>query len=265
MVSDHARGARAARRARRRDAVPARPALHDCRARARQRRQARDAGVGGAPASRPLSVHLVDVSAAALDLATRTRSTLHDVDIVTHQATYESGLAEATSRRRRGGRLLALFLGSNIGNFDPPGADAFLRTIRAALAPGDALLLGTDLVKPERDAAAGLRRSARRDRGVQPQPAGAHQPRARRRTSTSTRSRTARCGTPRRRAWRCTSCPRAVSASVCRARRLSSNCRRARRSGPRARTSTSRIRRLQCCRASFGSRGQWVDARPVSR
>ena len=44
-----------------------------------------------------------------------------------------------------------LFLGSNIGNFDPPGADAFLRNVRAALRAGDALLLGTDLVKPERE------------------------------------------------------------------------------------------------------------------
>jgi len=47
--------------------------------------------------------------------------------------------------------MLALFLGSNIGNFDPPGADEFLRTIRRALEPGDALLIGADLVKPERD------------------------------------------------------------------------------------------------------------------
>ena len=44
-----------------------------------------------------------------------------------------------------------LFLGSNIGNFDPPGADAFLRGIRARSRPGDALLIGADLVKPERD------------------------------------------------------------------------------------------------------------------
>jgi uncharacterized SAM-dependent methyltransferase len=44
-----------------------------------------------------------------------------------------------------------LFLGSNIGNFDPPGADAFLGNVRAALAAGDTLLIGTDLVKPERD------------------------------------------------------------------------------------------------------------------
>jgi L-histidine N-alpha-methyltransferase len=42
-----------------------------------------------------------------------------------------------------------LFLGSNIGNFDPPQAAALLRNIRAALRPGDTLLLGLDLVKPE--------------------------------------------------------------------------------------------------------------------
>ena len=42
-----------------------------------------------------------------------------------------------------------VFLGSNIGNFDPPGTDALLRSVRAALGAGDALLLGTDLVKPE--------------------------------------------------------------------------------------------------------------------
>jgi L-histidine N-alpha-methyltransferase len=47
--------------------------------------------------------------------------------------------------------MLVLLLGSNIGNFDTPAADEFLREIRAALAPGDFLLLGADLVKPERD------------------------------------------------------------------------------------------------------------------
>jgi uncharacterized SAM-dependent methyltransferase len=43
-----------------------------------------------------------------------------------------------------------LFLGSNVGNFDPPGRDAFLRTVRSALRVGDAFLLGVDLVKDER-------------------------------------------------------------------------------------------------------------------
>jgi L-histidine N-alpha-methyltransferase len=44
-----------------------------------------------------------------------------------------------------------LFLGSNIGNFDPPGAAAFLATIRSALRVGDSLLIGADLVKPEHE------------------------------------------------------------------------------------------------------------------
>jgi uncharacterized SAM-dependent methyltransferase len=55
------------------------------------------------------------------------------------------------AERRSTGRTLTLFLGSNIGNFDPPGADAFLLSIRASLESGDALLIGTDLVKPEAD------------------------------------------------------------------------------------------------------------------
>ena len=95
-----------------------------------------------------LTVHLIDLSSAALDLATRTLSA-YDVTVVPHQASYEAGL-EAVSRRQ-GGRSLVLFLGSNIGNFDPPGADEFLRTIRGALEPGDALLIGADLLKAERD------------------------------------------------------------------------------------------------------------------
>ena len=52
------------------------------------------------------------------------------------------------SQRRIGQRILVLFLGSTIGNF-PGGADTdFLRDVRAALHPGDALLVGTDLEKP---------------------------------------------------------------------------------------------------------------------
>jgi uncharacterized SAM-dependent methyltransferase len=40
-----------------------------------------------------------------------------------------------------------LFLGSSIGNFDPPAAENVLRDIRRQLKPGDALLLGTDVEK----------------------------------------------------------------------------------------------------------------------
>ncbi len=45
-----------------------------------------------------------------------------------------------------GPRLLA-FLGSTIGNMVPTERGVFLRRIRARLRPGDAFLLGTDLVK----------------------------------------------------------------------------------------------------------------------
>ena len=104
---------------------------------------------GGAPHPRPLAIHLIDVSASALTASSRTLSGLARVDIVLHETTYEAGLEELRELPRRPGRMLAVFLGSNIGNFDAPGASEFLRSIRRALAPGDGLLLGADLVKPE--------------------------------------------------------------------------------------------------------------------
>ena len=42
---------------------------------------------------------------------------------------------------------MVLFLGSTIGNFVPTTRKRFLHDLRAALNPGDSLLLGTDLVK----------------------------------------------------------------------------------------------------------------------
>jgi L-histidine N-alpha-methyltransferase len=104
--------------------------------------------VSAARSTASLTVHLIDVSPAALDLATRTLNA-YDVKVERHQASYEAGL-EALSRHH-GRRTLVLFLGSNVGNFDPPGAAEFLRTIRRALQPDDALLIGADLLKPERD------------------------------------------------------------------------------------------------------------------
>ena len=99
----------------------------------------------------PVTLHLVDVSAAALATAAHALSRLDSTTVVTHQAPYEVGLAEICSGRRPSGRTLVLFLGSNIGNFDPPGAAAFLRGIQSSLTAGGALLLGTDLVKSERE------------------------------------------------------------------------------------------------------------------
>ncbi len=97
----------------------------------------------------PLTVHLVDVSGAALEAAGRALASDIDLVVVAHEATYEAGLTEIASSRRATGRTLTLFLGSNIGNFDPPGAAAFLHNIRTAMSVGDSLLLGADLLKPE--------------------------------------------------------------------------------------------------------------------
>jgi len=101
---------------------------------------------------RDVTVHLVDVSPAALDsAATRLLAASPSLAIVAHEATYEGGLSAISGTRAATGQTLVVFLGSNIGNFDPAGADALLAAIRATLAAGDALLLGTDLVKPEAD------------------------------------------------------------------------------------------------------------------
>lgn len=95
-----------------------------------------------------LELHLIDLSAAALAGSTRALDRFEHVRVVTHEATYEAGLANVRRLAASRGRTLVLFLGSNIGNFDPPGAHEFLREIRASLEPGEFFLLGTDLVKP---------------------------------------------------------------------------------------------------------------------
>ena len=64
------------------------------------------------------------------------------------EASYLDGLRQAAERRAPGQTLLVLFLGSTIGNFEPEAAIDFLLAVRVVLQPGDALLLGTDLVKP---------------------------------------------------------------------------------------------------------------------
>ncbi len=104
-------------------------------------------------ASAPVGgVTLIDISAAALAMATDHLSQLGPWPVHTQEASYDEGLARlATSRPVSDGPLLVLFLGSNIGNFHPSEGRALLGRIRRTLRPGDALLLGTDLVKPERN------------------------------------------------------------------------------------------------------------------
>jgi L-histidine Nalpha-methyltransferase len=96
-------------------------------------------------------VHLIDISSQALEQTEQRLTRLQHVSVVGHQSTYEEGLRHAVALREGEGPMLVLLLGSNLGNFDTPAAAAFLDRIRRALAPGDLLLLGADLVKPERD------------------------------------------------------------------------------------------------------------------
>ena len=101
-------------------------------------------------AERFQSIQLVDISPAALYTARRRLEGLRVGPIAVHQATYEDGLTRLAQGRREAS-MLVLFLGSNIGNFDAGPAHQMLTRIRGALRDGDALLLGTDLVKPERE------------------------------------------------------------------------------------------------------------------
>jgi L-histidine N-alpha-methyltransferase len=94
-------------------------------------------------------VHLIDISSQALEQTEQRLGRLHHFSVVGHQSTYEVGLRRAVAQRRGDGPMLVLLLGSNLGNFDTPAAAAFLDRIRRALAPGDQLLLGADLVKSE--------------------------------------------------------------------------------------------------------------------
>jgi L-histidine N-alpha-methyltransferase len=57
--------------------------------------------------------------------------------------------SEHLSRVPRYGRQLVMFLGSTIGNFDDGVRHEFLRQVRCLLEPGDAFLLGIDLLKDE--------------------------------------------------------------------------------------------------------------------
>lgn len=88
----------------------------------------------------------MDISASILQHSAEKLLGEYDrLRITGHVGDYTCGLDTVVSRE--GERLLALFLGSNIGNYTADEAHALLQTIRQALRPGDGLLLGADLKK----------------------------------------------------------------------------------------------------------------------
>ncbi len=87
----------------------------------------------------------VDVSQAALELAEKNvQAALPGIEVqpICSEFTHEKSLDLPPE-----GRRLALYIGSSIGNFNPEDAVGLLGWLRSQLQPGDALLLGNDMVK----------------------------------------------------------------------------------------------------------------------
>jgi dimethylhistidine N-methyltransferase len=98
----------------------------------------------------PTAYYPIEISPRALAMCEREVGGIAAVSVVGVECEYLEGLRAVAARRRDAQPLLVLFLGSTLGNFDGPMALCFLKEVRGILAPGDALLLGTDLQKPVR-------------------------------------------------------------------------------------------------------------------
>jgi L-histidine N-alpha-methyltransferase len=96
----------------------------------------------------PTAYYPIEISAAALAVCERELRAIDALSIHGLGCEYLHGLSEVAAGREDGQRLLVLFLGSSIGNFEHEDAVNFLKGIRALLNAGDAVLLGTDLEKP---------------------------------------------------------------------------------------------------------------------
>jgi len=93
------------------------------------------------------SYYPIEISHTALAMCARELGDIDSISILGFEREYLDGLLEVAAQRRHGQHLLVLFLGSTIGNFDRPAGVNFLREVRHILVPGDAMLLGTDLMK----------------------------------------------------------------------------------------------------------------------
>ena len=88
----------------------------------------------------------IDISEDVLRAATKELGAAYDwLEIEGFVGDY---VADLDKVRRRGRRLIT-FLGSTIGNYAPTLRYSLLRAVAAGLDPGDAFLLGIDLVKDE--------------------------------------------------------------------------------------------------------------------
>ena len=112
-------------------------------------RRCRAAGERGGERFR--CIQLIDMSRAALDMARYRVDGDRDARRDHTMCRLQTRTRSRTTTAARDGSLVVLFLGSNIGKFTPAVARELLARIRRTLRPGDALMLGTDLIKPERE------------------------------------------------------------------------------------------------------------------
>lgn len=100
-----------------------------------------------------LRYYPIDVSIEALNSCRNELNTFASINPI--HADYFDGLAQLSHLRPREARLLLLFVGSSVGNFEPDQRREFFGRLHRSLLPGDLFLLGADLVKdPERMIAA---------------------------------------------------------------------------------------------------------------
>jgi len=98
-------------------------------------------------------LHYIPVDISAEALQSSFHGLMHEyqqLQITAIAADYFAAVEWMTAESIPGGKgysNVVLFLGSNIGNFDPAESRTFLTEIRRVLNPGDALLLGADLKK----------------------------------------------------------------------------------------------------------------------
>jgi dimethylhistidine N-methyltransferase len=97
---------------------------------------------------RTLIYEPIDVSPTALEAAReRIEREIPGVSVMPRVLDYTEGLALEPAIE--GERRILLYIGSSIGNFEPPQAQQMLRGVCAGLNPGDTILLGVDLRKDE--------------------------------------------------------------------------------------------------------------------
>ncbi len=90
----------------------------------------------------------IDVSPTALEEArAQLEAQLAGVVVRSQVANYVT--EQIRVERVTDAKVLALYIGSSIGNFSPEDARGILKKLRGQLLPGDALLLGTDLAPGE--------------------------------------------------------------------------------------------------------------------